>query len=101
MLHLRSSSLSLSSTATFESGESSSTGEYPIPPITLPQERREAHVYRDRLRAALLMHHHTLEVDLKDLIVWNDELAQKVQEQPGEMVPLVSFAPLPHKRPLS
>lgn len=35
------------------------------------------------------MNHHTLEVDLKDLIVWNDELAQKVQEQPGEMVPLV------------
>jgi hypothetical protein len=36
------------------------------------------------------MNHHTLEVDLKDLIAWNDELAQKVQEQPGEMVPLVS-----------
>lgn len=45
---------------------------------------------RDRLRSALLMHHHTLEVDLKDLIVWNGELAQRVQEQPGEMVPLVS-----------
>jgi len=39
------------------------------------------------------MNHHTLEVDLKDLIVWNDELAQKVQEQPGEMVPLVSSHP--------
>jgi DNA replication licensing factor MCM5 len=50
----------------------------------------EADSNRDRLRSALLMNHHTLEVDLKDLIVWNDELAQKVQEQPGEMVPLVS-----------
>ena len=37
------------------------------------------------------MNHHTLEVDLKDLIAWNDELAQKVQEHPGEMVPLVSW----------
>jgi DNA replication licensing factor MCM5 len=53
----------------------------------------EADGNRDRLRSALLMNHHTLEVDLKDLIVWNDELAQKVQEQPGEMVPLVSCRP--------
>jgi DNA replication licensing factor MCM5 len=50
----------------------------------------EADKSRDRLRSALLMNHHTLEVDLKDLIAWNDELAQKVQEHPGEMVPLVS-----------
>jgi DNA replication licensing factor MCM5 len=48
-------------------------------------------IYRDRLRASLLLHHHTLDVDLRDLGVWNEELGQKVQEQPGEMVPLVSF----------
>lgn len=47
-------------------------------------------VYRDRLRSSLLLHHHSLEVDLRDLGVWNEELGQKVQEQPGEMVPLVS-----------
>jgi len=47
-------------------------------------------IYRDRLRSSLLLHHHTLDVDLKDLVAWNDELAQKVQEQPGEMTPLVS-----------
>jgi len=47
-------------------------------------------IYRDRLRSSLLLHHHSLEVDLRDLGVWNEELGQKVQEQPGEMVPLVS-----------
>lgn len=36
------------------------------------------------------MHHHMLEVDLNDLIVWNEDLAQKVHDQPGELVPLVS-----------
>ena len=36
------------------------------------------------------MHHHSLEVDLRDLGAWNEELGQKVQERPGEVVPLVS-----------
>ena len=44
----------------------------------------------DRLRSSLLLHHHTLDVDLRDLAVWNEELGQKVQETPGEMIPLVS-----------
>ncbi|KAI9637977.1 MCM2/3/5 family-domain-containing protein [Dioszegia hungarica] len=49
-------------------------------------------VYRDRLRSSLLLHHHTLDVDLRDLVVWNEELAQKVQEMPGDMIPLVESA---------
>lgn len=36
------------------------------------------------------MHHHSLEVDARDLVVYNEELAQKVHDKPGEMVPLVS-----------
>lgn len=48
--------------------------------------------YRDRLRSSLLMHHHTLEVDLGDLGMWNDELAQKVQTNPGDMIPLLESA---------
>jgi hypothetical protein len=72
--------------ATSESEESSYTG------MQLYQScDSKADKSRDRLRSALLMNHHTLEVDLKDLIAWNDELAQKVQEHPGEMVPLVSW----------
>ncbi|RSH81781.1 minichromosome maintenance protein 5 [Apiotrichum porosum] len=49
-------------------------------------------VYRDRLRSSLLLHHHTLEVDLRDLVVYNEELAQKVDDQPGEMIPLLESA---------
>jgi DNA replication licensing factor MCM5 len=44
---------------------------------------------RDRLRSSLLLHHHTLDIDLRDLVIWNEELAQKVQENPGDMIPLV------------
>jgi hypothetical protein len=70
---------------TSESEESSYTGKQ-LPHLGDLKADKD----RDRLRSALLMNHHTLEVDLKDLIAWNDELAQKVQEHPGEMVPLVS-----------
>jgi hypothetical protein len=72
--------------ATSESEESSYTGMQLSVLVTAKADED-----RDRLRSALLMNHHTLEVDLKDLIAWNDELAQKVQEHPGEMVPLVSW----------
>ena len=41
------------------------------------------------------MHHHSLEVDLGDLGAWNEELGQKVQGQPGEVIPLVC-APWSH-----
>jgi DNA replication licensing factor MCM5 len=48
-------------------------------------------VYRDRLRNAVLMQHHSLEVDLDDLAMYTAELAQKVHLRPGEMVPLVRY----------
>lgn len=47
--------------------------------------------YRDRLKASLLLHHHTLEVDLRDMVLANPELAQRVQSTPGEMIPLVRY----------
>ncbi|ADV19321.1 minichromosome maintenance protein 5 (cell division control protein 46) [Cryptococcus gattii Ru294] len=56
--------------------------------------------YRDALRSALLLKHHTLEVDLRDLVVWNEELAQKVQDKPGEMIPLLEAALLKYARDL-
>ncbi|KAK4689763.1 DNA replication licensing factor MCM5, partial [Tremellales sp. Uapishka_1] len=49
-------------------------------------------VYRDRLRSSLLLHHHTLDVDLKDLVAYNEELAQRIQERPGDMIPLLESA---------
>ncbi|ODN83451.1 hypothetical protein L202_01589 [Cryptococcus amylolentus CBS 6039] len=57
-------------------------------------------IYRDALRSALLLKHHTLEVDLRDLVAWNEEMAQKVQEQPGEMIPLLETALLRYARDL-
>ncbi|ODN98304.1 minichromosome maintenance protein 5 (cell division control protein 46) [Cryptococcus wingfieldii CBS 7118] len=57
-------------------------------------------IYRDALRSALLLKHHTLEVDLRDLVAWNEEMAQKVQEQPGEMIPLLEAALLRYARDL-
>ncbi|OXG91458.1 minichromosome maintenance protein 5 (cell division control protein 46) [Cryptococcus neoformans A2-102-5] len=56
--------------------------------------------YRDALRSALLLKHHTLEVDLRDLVAWNEELAQKVQDKPGEMTPLLEAALLKYARDL-
>ncbi|OWZ34947.1 minichromosome maintenance protein 5 (cell division control protein 46) [Cryptococcus neoformans AD2-60a] len=56
--------------------------------------------YRDALRSALLLKHHTLEVDLRDLVAWNEELAQKVQDKPGEMIPLLEAALLKYARDL-
>lgn len=35
------------------------------------------------------MHHHSLDIDLQHMTVYSAEMAQKVHEQPGEMVPLV------------
>ncbi|KAL1410983.1 minichromosome maintenance protein 5 [Vanrija albida] len=49
-------------------------------------------IYRDRLRSSLLLHHHTLEVDLNDLNLFDAELAQKVRDKPGEMLPLLESA---------
>lgn len=49
-------------------------------------------VYRDRLRSSLLLGIHTLEVDVADVNIYNESLAQKVQERPGEVVPLLESA---------
>lgn len=49
-------------------------------------------IYRDRLRSSLLLGRHTLEIDLRDLLLYNEELGQTVQERPGEVVPLLESA---------
>ncbi|KAJ9112640.1 hypothetical protein QFC19_000660 [Naganishia cerealis] len=48
--------------------------------------------YRDRLRSSLLLGKHTLQVDLDDLLMWNEQLGQRVMENPGECVPLLESA---------
>ncbi|KAI0080001.1 MCM-domain-containing protein [Panus rudis PR-1116 ss-1] len=48
--------------------------------------------YRDKLRANLLMKQHHLEVDLRHVGLFNDELAHSIQEKPGEILPLFENA---------
>lgn len=47
-------------------------------------------LHSDRLRANLLAKQYVLEVDLDHLIAFNEELANRIRETPGEIVPLVS-----------
>lgn len=54
-----------------------------------PTRGRQLTSNRDRLRSSLLMHHHTLDVDLRDLAMFNEELAQNVQARPADMIPWV------------
>ncbi|GHJ89483.1 hypothetical protein NliqN6_5885 [Naganishia liquefaciens] len=48
--------------------------------------------YRDRLRSSLLLGKHTLQVDLDHLLMWNEQLGQRVMERPGECIPLLESA---------
>lgn len=45
---------------------------------------------RDMLRGNLLLKQHQLEVDLRHVGLYNDELAHAIQDKPAEVLPLVS-----------
>ncbi|KZW02110.1 MCM-domain-containing protein [Exidia glandulosa HHB12029] len=49
-------------------------------------------VYRDQLRANLLLKQYFLEVDLRHLTLYNEELAHAVQNKPGETLALFENA---------
>ncbi|KAI0735473.1 ATP dependent DNA helicase [Earliella scabrosa] len=49
-------------------------------------------IYRDKLRANLLLKQHQIEVDLRHVGLYNDELAHAIQEKPGEILPLFESA---------
>jgi hypothetical protein len=44
---------------------------------------------RDKLRANLLLKQHQLEVDLRHVGLFNDELAHAIQDRPADVLPLV------------
>lgn len=52
----------------------------------------EEFVYRDKLRANLLLKQYQLEVDLRHLSLYNDELAHAVQDRPTDILPLFENA---------
>lgn len=51
----------------------------------------ESFVYRDRLRANLLRKEYTLELEMTDLIGYDEELAAKLRSEPSDVIPLVSI----------
>jgi DNA replication licensing factor MCM5 len=44
---------------------------------------------RDKLRGNLLLKQHHLEVDLRHIGLFNDELAHSIQDRPADVLPLV------------
>ena len=52
---------------------------------------QRTHTYAsDKLRANLLLKQYQLEVDLRHMGLYNDELAHAIQDRPAEILPLVS-----------
>ncbi|OSX67840.1 hypothetical protein POSPLADRAFT_1043031 [Postia placenta MAD-698-R-SB12] len=49
-------------------------------------------IYREKLRANLLLKHYQLEVDLRHIGLYNDELAHAIQDKPAEILPLFENA---------
>jgi hypothetical protein len=47
-------------------------------------------ILRDKLRGNLLLKQHQLEVDLRHVGLYNDELAHAIQDRPVDILPLVS-----------
>lgn len=47
---------------------------------------------RDQLRANLLLRLYALEVDLKHVALYNDDLAHAIQDHPGDTLPLFESA---------
>jgi len=43
----------------------------------------------DNLRGNILLKQHLLEVDLRHVVLFNDELAHAIQDRPADVLPLV------------
>ncbi|ESK98508.1 dna replication licensing factor mcm5 [Moniliophthora roreri MCA 2997] len=52
----------------------------------------EEFIYRDKLRGNLLLKEHILEVDLRHVGLYNEELAYAIQERPADILPLFENA---------
>ncbi|KAF8898425.1 MCM2/3/5 family-domain-containing protein [Infundibulicybe gibba] len=49
-------------------------------------------IYRDKLRGNLLLKQYVLEVDLRHVSLYNDELAHTIQDRPADVLPLFESA---------
>jgi DNA replication licensing factor MCM5 len=55
-------------------------------------KRLLCHNYRDQLRANLLLRIDSLEVELRHVALYNDDLAHAIQDRPGDTLPLFELA---------
>ncbi|VVT46598.1 uncharacterized protein SAPINGB_P001293 [Magnusiomyces paraingens] len=51
-----------------------------------------SYVYRDQLRENVLSKNYSLTVNMEDIIAYNEDIGQKISEQPGEILPLFEKA---------
>ena len=56
-------------------------------------------VYRDQLRENVLSKQYYCDVDLAHLIAFNEHLAQRLNNEPAEIIPIVRPPPPPPTRP--
>jgi DNA replication licensing factor MCM5 len=49
-------------------------------------------MYRDQIRENVLVKQYYCDIDIAHVIVYNDELAQNLTQNPAEVIPLVSYA---------
>ncbi|KIM48342.1 hypothetical protein M413DRAFT_440069 [Hebeloma cylindrosporum] len=49
-------------------------------------------IYRDKLRGNILLKQHILEVDLRHVSIYHDELAHAIQDKPADVLPLFENA---------
>ena len=47
-------------------------------------------IYRDQLRQNALVKRYLCDIDIAHLITYDEELADKLMSEPGEIIPLVS-----------
>lgn len=55
------------------------------------------YIYRDRLRANLLAKQNVLDVAVEHIALWNQQLAQQLNDRPGDVLPLVSKPERPRR----
>jgi len=93
--HQRPLSSCMISCYSIEWAESSSTGVSGPLWIPLAVSHNSPHI-SDKLRANLLLKQYFMEVDLRHVGLYNDELAHAIQDRPTDVLPLVSRLPAVH-----
>ncbi|EIN13640.1 MCM-domain-containing protein [Punctularia strigosozonata HHB-11173 SS5] len=85
-------SVSVHDPAPISAPESASENERLLLDFLLQYRVGGEFIYRDKLRANLLLKQHQLEVDLRHVGLYHDELAHAIQDRPADILPLFENA---------